>query len=477
MKTKKKIIFGSVGIILLIYIATILWHTYKPLPPGLSYEGKLHYTDDVQMITDLTYAQNEKGDDLQHELQIFDEVNRLIEDAEQFIVLDFFLFDHYSDEDIDFPKNVETLTANLVEKKEINPKMPITFITDPLNIGYGSYENKWFEQMEDAGIDVVYTDLDSLRDSTPVYSGLYRTIFRWMDVKGEGWIPNAMANEAPKMTLASYMTLLNIKANHRKAIVTDKEAIVTSSNPHNASGFHGNVAMKVTGSVLNDILEAEEAVVNYTNGGTLPRVKVDEKSDGKYQVQYITEKKILDTMLADIDKAQKGDQIFLGMFFIAEENVVEALLDAANRGVDVKMILDPNENSFGSQKTGLPNRPVAQRMMKDSKGAIDIRWYNTVIGQYHTKLVVVQTADETYISNGAANLTERALNNYNLESNLRIIAQNDSELVQDINAYFTRLWNNEDALYTVDFEKYQDDFTFYQRSIIRLQELFKLTTY
>jgi HKD family nuclease len=478
MKTKKrKVLIGSAGILLLVYIATILWHTYKPLPPGLTYEGKLHYTDDVQMITDLTYAQNEDGDDLRHELHIFDEVNQLIEDAEQFIVLDVFLFDHYSDEDIDFPQNVETLTANLVKKKEMYPKMPITFITDPLNIGYGSYENKWFEQMKDAGIDVVYTDLDPLRDSTPVYSGLYRTIFRWMDVKGKGWIPNAMASEAPKMTLASYMTLLNIKANHRKAIVTDKEAIVTSSNPHNASGFHGNVAMKVKGSVLNDILEAEEAVVKYTNGGTLPRVNVEEKADGEYQVQYITEKKILDTMLSDIEKAQKGDRILLGMFFIAEENLVEALLDAANRGVEVKMILDPNKNSFGSQKTGIPNRPVAQRMREDSDGKIDIRWYNTVIGQYHTKLVVVQTADETYISNGAANLTERTLNNYNLESNLRIVAPNDSELVQDINTYFARLWKNEDALYTVDFEEYQDDFTFFQRSIIWLQKLFKLTTY
>ena len=474
---KKKIIIGSVGILLLIYIATILWHTYKPLPPGLSYEGELHYTDDVQMITDLSYAQNEDGDNLQHELHIFDEVNQVIENAEEFIVLDFFLFDHYSDEDIEFPKNVEKMTASLVEKKEMNPKMPITFITDPLNIGYGSYENKWFEQMEDAGIDVVYTNLDPLRDSTPIYSGLYRTFFRWLDIKGEGWIPNGMASEAPKMTLASYMTLLNIKANHRKAIVTDKEAIVTSSNPHNASGFHGNVAMKVTGSVLNDILEAEEAIVKYTNGGTLPRVNVEEKEDGVYQVQYVTEKKILDTMLEDIEKAQKGDRIFLGMYFIAEENLITALLDAANRGVDVKMILDPNENSFGSEKKGLPNRPVAQRMKEDSEREIDIRWYNTAIGQYHTKLVVVQTADETYISNGSANLTERTLNNYNLESNLRIIAPNDSELTQDINAYFTRLWENDDALYTVDFERYQDDFTFYQRSIIWFQKLFKLTTY
>ncbi|MBO1914309.1 hypothetical protein J4G37_57005, partial [Microvirga sp. 3-52] len=67
--------------------------------------------------------------------------------------------------------------------------------------------------------------------------------------------------------------------------------------------------------------------------------------------------------------------------------------------------------------------------------------------------------------------------NYNLESNLRVIAPNDSELVQDIDTYFARLWKNEDALYTVDFETYQDDFTFLQRSIIWLQKLFKLTTY
>ena len=118
MKTKKKkIIIGSIGVLFPIYITTILWHTYKPLPPGISYEGKLHYTDDVQMITDLTYAKNEDGDDMQHELHIFKEVNQLIDDAEQFIVLDFFLFDHYSDEDIEFPENVETLTANLVKKR------------------------------------------------------------------------------------------------------------------------------------------------------------------------------------------------------------------------------------------------------------------------------------------------------------------------------------------------------------------------
>jgi len=474
---RKRVFIITLLLFVLIYIGVILWNTYKPLPEGISYEGDIHWTDDVEMFTDLTYAQNKDGDGKVHELAIFDEVYQMIDRAEQFIVLDYFLFDHYIDEEVDYPEIVQTMTKKLVSKKEENPDMPIIFITDPLNTGYGSYESEWFTMMEDVGIEVVYTDLDQLRDSIPIYSGLYRMLFRWMDFEKTGWIANAMSSKAPKMTLASYITLLNVKANHRKTVVTDKEALVSSGNPHNASGFHGNVALKVKGTVLNDILEAEEAVLRYTNGGTLPRVEEPKPDGGEYAVQYLTEKKILDALLDDLAKAQKGDTILLGMFFIAKSDLVNALVDAANRGVDVKMILDPNENSFGNEKSGLPNRPVVHEMVENSGGKIDVRWYNTLTGQYHTKLVVVQTKDETYISNGSANLTERTLDNYNLESNLRVIAQNDSALAGEIDTYFDRLWNNEDAMYTLDVEEYQDEYTFFQRGIYSLQKLFKLTSY
>ncbi len=473
----KWFILMAILLFLFLYVGVITWHTYKPLPEGVNYEGDIHWTDDVQMLTDLTYAQNKKGDGMVHELSIFDEIYKMIDEAEEFIVLDFFLMDHYTDENIDFPNISETLTSKLIQKKKENPQMDIIYITDPLNTGYGSYESKWFNQLEDAGIEVVYTDLDELRDSTPIYSGLYRTIFRWVNFEKEGWIENAMSSKAPKMTLRSYLILLNVKANHRKTVVTDKSAIVTSGNPHDASGLHGNVALKVEGSVLNDILEAEEAVVRYTNGGSLPRVDIGEEHDGEYAVQYLTEKKIHDALLGDIAAAQEGDTIRMGMFFIAMPDIVEAIVDASNRGVHVQMILDPNENSFGNEKSGLPNRPVLQKMMDETDGKLDVRWYNTVVGQYHTKLVVVQTELETYITNGSANLTDRTLNNYNLEANLRVIAPNDSELSREIDNYFDRLWTNKDALYTLDFEEYQDKFTFFQRGIYRLQELLKLTTY
>ena len=54
--------------------------------------------------------------------------------------------------------------------------------------------------------------------------------------------------------------------------------------------------------------------------------------------------------------------------------------------------------------------------------------------------LLYKPTEDTYISNGSANLTERTLDDYNLEANLRVIAPNDSELLKDIDAYFNRLW-------------------------------------
>lgn len=473
---RKRIVVGSLCAFAVVYIAVMLWHTYKPLPEGVSFKGDIHNTDSVEMITDLTYAQDQKGTSMVHENHIFEEVYNMIEEAEDFVVVDFFLVDGYYDEKEDFPKIADTLSSTLAQKKIDHPDMPIVFITDPLNKGYGSFESKWFKKMREAGVEIVYTDLDPLRDSTPVYSGIYRTFFQWFDFGGEGWIANAMASEAPKMTVASYLTLLNVKANHRKAVVTEKEAMVTSSNPHDASGFHGNIALKVTGPILNDILKSEEAVSLFSGGPKLPRVDTKE-SNGQYQVQYLTEKKILDALLEDLAATKKGDKIWLGMFFVSKRDIVNALIDAANRGVEVNMILDPNENSFGQEKSGLPNRPVVQEMVEDTKGKLNIRWYNTVIGQYHTKAIWIQSDEHTIISSGSSNYTERTLDDYNLENNLKVVAPNDSELVIQMETYFERLWNNEDAMYTVELEEFQDGFTWWQRWIYTLQKFTKVTTY
>ncbi|WP_040227462.1 phospholipase D family protein [Bhargavaea cecembensis] len=475
---RRRVFTILICLFVLLYIGVVLWHTYKPMPAGTSYEGAIHRTDDVEMLTDLTYSQTESKKGMQHENEIFDEVFAMIDRAEEFVVTDFFLYNRYYDENEDFPELAETLTKKLTKKKEENPDMPVILITDPVNTGYGSYETEEIKALEAAGVDIIVTKLDPLRDSTPIYSGVYRIFFQWWGQKGEGWLPNPMASEAPKLTARSYLKLLNVKANHRKVIATEEGVLVNSGNPHDASGWHGNVAFKAGGPVINDVLEAEEAVSRYSGGpDQFPRTEAEEEPGGRYGVQYITESKILDHVLEDINKAGKGDEVWLAMFYIANRDVIDALYDAEDRGAEVRLILDPNENAFGNKKTGLPNKPVVDEMLEESDGKIKVKFYNTVIGQYHTKLVYVKTADAAVISSGAANMTDRALDDYNLESNIRITAPPDSPLAGEMDAYLKRLWTNEDALFTIEADEKLDSLSQLQRVVYGLQELLKLTTY
>ncbi len=473
---RRRIVMRVLGVLAAMYIIVIIWHTFKPLPEGVSFAGDLHGVEQVEMIYDLSYAQDKEGTGLESELRIFDEIYELIDEAEEFLVLDLFLFDNYNDTETAYPAIAERLADHIVEKKQENPDFPIYFITDPLNLGYGSYESLLLETLEAEGVEVIITDLDKLRDSMPLYSGLYRVIFQWFDNDGEGWIANAMSSDAPDMTLSSYMQLMNIKANHRKTVVSEQEAIVSSANPHDASGLHGNMAFRVSGPVLDDILEAEEAVSKLSGGPDFPRAEMPEQT-GDYEVQYLTERQILEELLKHLDSTEKGDSIQMAMFYLSETSVVKSLEEASNRGVEVQLVLDPNENAFGNEKTGLPNRPAVNGMVDAASDSLEVRWYNPVVGQFHTKTIMIQSGEETIIMGGSANMTERTLMDYNLESDILIKAPTDSDLVGELDTYFDRLWNNEDALYTLDLEEYQDGFNFWQRGIYNFQKLFKLTTY
>lgn len=64
-----------------------------------------------------------------------------------------------------------------------------------------------------------------------------------------------------------------------------------------------------------------------------------------------------------------------------------------------------------------------------------------------------------------------------LDTKRYVIAPKNSELAQELNAYFERLWKNADALYTLDVEEYQSALTRPQRVIYALQEWLKLTSY
>ncbi|SFR26172.1 MULTISPECIES: phospholipase D family protein [unclassified Paenibacillus] len=483
-KTGKKGRTLKIAILVLILwlITVMLYQTHKPLPPFVSYESQEYSTHEVNFWTDLTYPTGD-GSTAQHEGQILNRMLGIIDEAQQFIVIDLFLFNDYKHKGQRFPQVSAQMTDHLIAKKKAHPDMPIFFITDEVNTNYNSAPNPLLENMKRAGIQVVQTDVDPLRDSTPIYSAVWRTFFQWFGQQGTGWIPNLMASDGPDVTARSYLKLLNVKANHRKLVANEQTALISTGNVHDASAYHSNVALEVKGPIIGDILQTEQAVLDFSGGGQLPAYtpqaepKVPSSKDS-YRIKYLTEGKVYTSVLDGIAQTKKGDSIHMGMFYLADRKVLNSLLDASARGVNIQLLLDPNENAFGQEKIGIPNRPVAQELSDKSGGNIQIRWYHTTHEQFHTKLIYIAKAQgEHIIWGGSTNLTPRNLDDLNLENELWVAAPADSKLTRQVAAYFDKLWNNQGAEYSLDLTAYEDHSTFWKDIIYRLQDILGFTTF
>jgi HKD family nuclease len=465
--------------LLLVWLAVVMaYQNYKPLPPGVSAEGPVHYVKDVQFLYDLTFKNPVLP---RQETMIFDQIFQTIDQAEQFIVIDMFLFNSYYKDGMLYTPLSGMLTDRLVNKKKAYPSMPIVFITDEVNTMYGSAMPPELERLKTVGIEVVISDVNPLRDSVPSYSAVWRTFFQWFGQSGTGWLPNPMVDTAPPLSLRSYLKLVNVKANHRKVIITERALIVSSANAHDSSAYNSNSAFLVSGDIIADALASEQAVAAFSvHSGTpvaFPGYVPSGKEEGDIEVRLLTEGKIYKHVLQSLSEAGAGDQVWMGMFYLADRGVIQALIEASKRGAELRLILDPNQNAFGRDKIGVPNRPVAKELLDASDNQINIRWYNTTDEQYHTKLLFIDKTDTIIVNNGSANFTERNLDDLNLETNLGITAPGNSPVAQQLRQYFKRLWNNEGAPYTLDYEAFEDKTVIIKQWMYQLQEWLGLTSF
>jgi phosphatidylserine/phosphatidylglycerophosphate/cardiolipin synthase-like enzyme len=467
-------------ILVVAVLLAALWTTMcirgvsRPLPVGISYSGDVHQGVPVTFLYDLTY-QTDTGQVV--EQAIFDRVFQMIDRAERFIVLDMFLFNGEHGGDREYLPLADRLSERLIAKKSASPAVEIIFITDGINNFYGAYTSREIRELRANGIHVVVTNLTRLRDSNPAYSALWRSFVQWFGTGGPSVLPHPLTSSGRKVTLRSYLKLLNFKANHRKVIVTEQECLAASANPHDASSFHSNIAFAMRGPPCVDMLRAEEAVLALS-GDFLPSSGVEPAPDGdrKVSARYLTEGQIQRAILEELDSLNTGDRLDIAMFYLSDRTVVQGLLRAARRGVKTRVILDPNKDAFGRQKGGIPNRQVARELVMRSEGAIALRWYDTHGEQFHTKLVLAWHPDHVTAVGGSANLTRRNLDDYNLEADVKIEAPLDSELAANLSTYFERLWTNTAGDYTVDYSEYED-LSWLKRMVYRVQEWSGFSSY
>ena len=449
--------FGLIiGFLALGYLSSAIYQVYKPLPEGLDFAGKLRHAN-IKFLADFTYIDPQGKQQQQH--QIFNEMLSLIEQAQTTIVLDMFLFNkEVGESKVKQAPLMQQLTDALIEKRKTHPNIEIKVITDPINSVYGGVAPEHYRQLRHAGIAVIETDLSALRASNPTWSGFWYLCCQTLQNNPEkGWLTNPFGTE--KITLRSYASLLNFKANHRKTLVVDSadgwKALVTSMNPHDGSSRHSNVALVVSGNTAVDVLKTEQAVGNLSQG-EIPMLVIGEFEQAKNlpQVQVLTEKAILDAILNLIETAKAKEQIDLAMFYLSERQIVNALIAAKQRGVTVRVLLDPNKDAFGRQKNGIPNREVASEL---NDAGVTVRWCNTQGEQCHSKMILKSNAQTAELILGSANFTARNLKNYNLETDLRTLGDVNAPVFKDAQRYFDTAWLNlEGKNMSVEYAQYAD---------------------
>jgi phosphatidylserine/phosphatidylglycerophosphate/cardiolipin synthase-like enzyme len=459
IRTRRLLTLGVVAA----WIATAWWQAHKPLPAGTHVASAVCAVpaDEVSFIADITAA-DAWGRAVVSQ-GIFDQVLEVVRQARRFIVLDYSLFAGTATASAPQRRIAAQLSDALLARRQALPDLKVLFITDPVNEGYGAAPSPQLQLLRAGGVDVVLADLDALRDSNLLYSSLWRLALRWWD--------------RPASPLGVGTRRLNFKADDRKVLIADDgrgglAAVVASANPHDGESAWSNAAARVSGAALASLLASELAVARFSGwreradpyspapaaaSGAAPGCAAEPAAgltaEGSARVQVLTEGAIGAALLEHVAAAGRGDSIDVAMFYLADSGVTEALLAAARRGVSVRLILDPNENPT-TDTSGMPNQPVASELVARSGGALHVRWYRTHGERFHDAMVMIYGRERLWLTLGSANLTRRALSDYNLEANVAIEVARSAPLAQQTLGYFETLWSNRAALgieYTADF--------------------------
>ena len=489
---------------------TVSCSTIKNPPLGINYESPIRETENAEFYYDLTYL--DKDGNIQYDRNLWDATLKVVDNAKDYLIIEMFLFnDLYNKDKEHFPEFAKKYTERLVKKQEENPNLKVYILADENNNFYGAFEHPFIISMKNAGINVIIVDIFKLKDTFPWYSPIWRTFIKPMgNPQNKGWITNFYGDMWPKLTIRNLLRALNVKADHKKVFLNEKEVVVSSANIHDPSYFHENIAIYTDGPIVKDVLHnlqlvakfsdseinvdgSDRRMENIMNSGSNDKTETDEKTlnsenqkennvkqinneeneqnvkektsinseknsitdtEGHtYKIQYLTEGAIGKHLDEDIDSLKAGDELLMGMYFLADKGVIDRLIKAANRGVKIRIIFDRSRDAFGMSTNGLPNKPVSKKLKKKTKGKIEIKWYFTNNEQYHTKITLMKKTDGNVIINaGSANLIKKNIRGYIMDANFRILTTQNSKISKDIYEYFDRLWENKDGLFTLNFD-------------------------
>ena len=468
-----------IGLVLLvIWLGLILYQTQRPLPEDFSLSLPWRQAVNVELLLDQTW-QTPDGERFSKQ-EIFDEALRIISQARRLVVVDMFLFNEFAGQQSYRPLSGE-LAGALAQARQLNPELEVVLITDPFNTLYGGLENTHLQSLQAEGVQVVMSPLKQLPPSNPLWTSLWSVCCRLLGNSTDGgWLPNPVG--PGKVTLRSYLHLANFRANHRKTLFADAgdswTALVTSANPHDASSRHSNQALRFSGAAALDLLRSEVAItrlVSLPTGHWPTPPPTEPLAADEPRLRILTEGAIARAMLEVVNNAAAGERLDVSVFYLSHRPLIEALIGAHQRGVELRVLLDPNRDAFGREKNGIPNRQAAWDL---HRAGIPLRWCNTGGEQCHSKWLRLDRGDgNSELISGSANFTRRNLDDLNLETDVQLIAAQNHPAIQRARTAFDRQWSNAEGIeYSLPYTAFADH-NVARYALYRLMEATGLSTF
>jgi PLD-like domain len=388
-------------LLLLAWLLLVFWNSAKPLPPGTH-------------VVSQTFRLSEADVDFQYELPrrqgTATREMSAVDHAEQLIVLD------------RSPVTLE-LTRHLLARKRVRPNLKIVLVTDPGSEAFGGTPLETLASLEEAGIIVARVRLDRLRDSDPLYSGLWRL--------SVGWWSDPFDETPGRVTPAAWSRMQNSKADQRQLVVADDgsggwTAIIA---PAGAAA-----SLTLRGSLASAIIAGELQIAAWsTDDDRLPAgPPMNGRGVGSIDARFLSEGAIETALLDAIAAAVSGDQICMAVENLSDRRLIAAALRAAGRGARLQVLLARNR---------MPNQAVAGELLRDGGGRIEVRWYPIEAAAPRPKLLVVRHRTDVWVNFGSANFTRRNLGDLNLEAGVELRMPARAAPARAVIEYFAKDWS------------------------------------
>jgi hypothetical protein len=407
------------SILTIALVSVALYHHYKPIPIGLDSASQSYIVNEADLVFSLPTDQ----------VTQLDQLLGYIDSAEQYVLLNTEIFNNWSSTAVS--SAFSQITAKLIAKKTAQPDLKVDLIIDPINLAYGALESKELDALKVAGINLIITDLDQLRDPNPIYSSWWRIFVAWWDfLPNYPWLANPWQSSGPQITLRAYLASFNFKTNQRELFIADQAGQLISFFNFNFSS--NKLAISLRGPLAESVYHSQQALAKLSKNSlySLPSNLVGQASpeSNRYaQVEFLTEAGIKESLLNRITALSAGDTLSLSSRWLADAELVKALSDSASRSVSIKLLLNHNDASVLAVTKLLTNTPKS----------LTVRWSDQALDSL---VLIERPADhQLTVFSSASALSNQALV-YNPSSWLLLTLNTDWTHAAVIKNHFDQLW-------------------------------------